>query len=113
MTMTTITQRGGKLMFFMLLTELALLSWYLCSLSYVLTKCGYFKIYREDAIFTDLESFPDSMQRVSDMPQDGYGLMISELLEADIPNSSVSTGVNSMHNEMGLPNEEVCPYFLY
>ncbi|KAJ0500975.1 hypothetical protein HanHA300_Chr11g0395441 [Helianthus annuus] len=61
---------------------------------------------REEAIFTDLESFPDSMQRVSDIPQDGYGLMISELLDADIPNSSVSTGVNSMHNEMSLPNEE-------
>ncbi|KAK9048056.1 hypothetical protein SSX86_032981 [Deinandra increscens subsp. villosa] len=59
-----------------------------------------------EAIFTDLESFPERMQRVSDMPQDGYGLMISELLEADIPNSSVSTGVNSMHNEMSLPNEE-------
>ncbi|XP_023736856.1 uncharacterized protein At4g26450 isoform X1 [Lactuca sativa] len=61
---------------------------------------------REEAIFTDLESFPDSMQRVSDMPQDGYGLMISELLEADIPNSSVSSGVNSMHNEISLQNEE-------
>lgn len=61
---------------------------------------------REEAIFTDLESFPDSMQRVSDMPQDGYGLMISELLEAGIPNSSVTTGVNSMHNEMSLPSEE-------
>lgn len=61
---------------------------------------------REEAIFTDLESFPDSMQRVSDMPQDGYGLMISELLEADIPNSSVSTGVNSMHNDISLQNEE-------
>lgn len=61
---------------------------------------------REEAIFTDLESFPDSMQRVSDMPQDGYGLMISELLEADIPNSTVTTGVNSMHNEMSLQNEE-------
>lgn len=47
------------------------------------------------------------MQRVSDMPQDGYGLMISELLEADIPNSSVSSGVNSMHNEISLQNEEV------
>lgn len=61
---------------------------------------------RDEAIFTDLESFPDNMQRVSDLPQDGYGLMISELLDADIPNSSVSTGVNSMHNEMSLQNEE-------
>ncbi|KAI3810127.1 hypothetical protein L1987_19736 [Smallanthus sonchifolius] len=61
---------------------------------------------REEAIFTGLESFPDSMQRVSDMPGDGYGLMISELLAADIPNSSVSTGVNSLHNEMSLPTEE-------
>ncbi|KAJ9562749.1 hypothetical protein OSB04_007909 [Centaurea solstitialis] len=66
---------------------------------------------REEAIFTDLESFPDSMQRVSDLPQDGYGLMISELLEADIPNSTVPTGVNSMHNEMSLQNEEVSRYF--
>nr|GEU29072.1 hypothetical protein [Tanacetum cinerariifolium] len=61
---------------------------------------------RDEAIFTDLESFPDNMQRVSDLPQDGYGLMISELLDADIPNSSVSTGVNSIHNEMSLQNEE-------
>ncbi|PWA80021.1 hypothetical protein CTI12_AA069590 [Artemisia annua] len=61
---------------------------------------------RDEAIFTDLESFPDNMQRVSDLPQDGYGLMISELLDADIPNSSVSTGVNAMHNEMSLQNEE-------
>lgn len=61
---------------------------------------------RDEAIFTDLESFPDNIQRVSDLPQDGYGLMISELLDADIPNSSVSTGVNSMHNEMSLQNEE-------
>ncbi|XP_071697167.1 uncharacterized protein At4g26450-like isoform X2 [Rutidosis leptorrhynchoides] len=61
---------------------------------------------RDEAIFTDLGSFPDSMQRVGDMPQDGYGLTISELLDADIPNSSVSTGVNSIHNEMSLQNEE-------
>lgn len=61
---------------------------------------------RDEAIFTDLESFPDSMQRVSDMPPDGYGLMISELLDADIPNSSVSNSVNSMHNQMSLQNEE-------
>nr|XP_043621402.1 uncharacterized protein At4g26450 [Erigeron canadensis] len=61
---------------------------------------------RDEAIFTDLGSFPDSMQRVSDMPQDGYGLMISELLEADIPNSTVSSDVNSMHNEMSLQNED-------
>ncbi|XP_071725734.1 uncharacterized protein At4g26450-like isoform X2 [Rutidosis leptorrhynchoides] len=61
---------------------------------------------RDEAIFTDLGSFPESMPRVSDMRQDGYGLMMSDLLDADIPNSSVSTGVNSMPNEMSLQNEE-------
>lgn len=50
------------------------------------------------------------MQRVSGIPQDGYGIMISELLDADIPNSSVPAGVNSMHNEMSLQNDEVFSY---
>lgn len=40
--------------------------------------------------------------------QDGYGLMISELLGSDSPNcSSVPTDLNSLHNHMGLPNSEV------
>lgn len=40
--------------------------------------------------------------------QDGYGLMISELLGNDSPNSSsVPTDLNSLHNHMGLQNAEV------
>lgn len=64
---------------------------------------------KEETIFTGLESFPDQAQGVNEIPdgQDGYGLMISELLGADIPNCSpVQPDINSMHNEMGIHNEE-------
>ncbi|ONH99552.1 hypothetical protein PRUPE_6G035900 [Prunus persica] len=59
--------------------------------------------------FTPLEGFPNHAQNTSDIPdvQDGYGLMISELLGNDFPNcSSVPEDLNSMHNEIGLHNGE-------
>lgn len=52
----------------------------------------------------------NNTQNVNDISgvQDGYGLMISELLGNDMPNcSSVPPDVNSLHSEMGLNNGEV------
>lgn len=65
--------------------------------------------FRGDNVFTDLDGFPNNVPNASGMPdaQDGYGLMISELLGNDSPNcSSVPADLNSLHN-MGLPNAEV------
>lgn len=39
--------------------------------------------------------------------QDGYGLMISELLGNNSPSCSVPTDLNYLHNHMGLQNAEV------
>ncbi|XP_042007084.1 uncharacterized protein At4g26450-like isoform X1 [Salvia splendens] len=64
---------------------------------------------RGDTVFTDLDGLPTNVHNANGMPdvQDGYGLMISELLGSDSPNcSSVPTDLNSLHNHMGLPNEE-------
>ncbi|KAG8386571.1 hypothetical protein BUALT_Bualt03G0162200 [Buddleja alternifolia] len=64
---------------------------------------------RGDNVFTDLDGFPNNVHNANEIPdvQDGYGLMISELLGNDSPNcSSVPTDLNSLHNHMGLPNEE-------
>ncbi|KAK2971953.1 hypothetical protein RJ640_004973 [Escallonia rubra] len=64
---------------------------------------------KEGMVFPGLESFPTHAENANDIPdgQDGYGLMISELLGADIPNcSSVPPDVNSMHNEMVIHNGE-------
>ncbi|KAH6778666.1 hypothetical protein C2S51_009978 [Perilla frutescens var. frutescens] len=64
---------------------------------------------RGDTVFTDLDGFPNNAHNANGMPdvQDGYGLMISELLGNDSPNcSSVPTDLNSLHNHMGLPNAE-------
>ncbi|KAG8365208.1 hypothetical protein BUALT_Bualt18G0080500 [Buddleja alternifolia] len=64
---------------------------------------------REDAVFTDLGGFHDNVHNANEIPevQDGYGLMISELLGNDNPNcSSVPTDLNSLHNDIGLPNGE-------
>ncbi|KAL1556099.1 hypothetical protein AAHA92_11763 [Salvia divinorum] len=64
---------------------------------------------RGDNVFTDLDGLPNNVHSANGMPdvQDGYGLMISELLGSDSPNcSSVPTDLNSLHNHMGLPNEE-------
>ncbi|XP_042010392.1 uncharacterized protein At4g26450-like isoform X1 [Salvia splendens] len=64
---------------------------------------------RGDTVFTDLDGLPTNVHNANGMPdvQDGYGLMISELLGSDSPNcSSVPTDLNILHNHMGLPNEE-------
>ncbi|KAK4398697.1 hypothetical protein Sango_1345200 [Sesamum angolense] len=64
---------------------------------------------RRGDMFTDLDGFPNNVHNANGIPdvQDGYGLMISELLGNDIPNcSSVPTDLNSLHNHMGLPNAE-------
>ena len=69
-------------------------------------------MYRTETAYTGLEGFSNNAQNTNDSPdvQDGYGLMISELLGGDFPNcSSVSGDISSMHNEMGLPNGEVLP----
>lgn len=61
-------------------------------------------------MYTDLESFPNHAQSTGDIPdvQDGYGLMISELLGNDFPNcSSVPGNINPLHNDIGLQNGEV------
>ncbi|KAI3466360.1 hypothetical protein Pfo_023023 [Paulownia fortunei] len=64
---------------------------------------------RGDTVFTDLDGFPNNVHNANEIPdvQDGYGLMISELLGNDSPNcSSVPTDLNSLHNDVGLPNGE-------
>ncbi|XP_059666618.1 uncharacterized protein At4g26450 isoform X2 [Cornus florida] len=64
---------------------------------------------KAEPVFTDLESFPNHTQNTSDIAdaQDGYGLMISELLGTDISNCpSVPPDINSLHNEMALHNGE-------
>lgn len=64
---------------------------------------------RGDTVFTDLDGFSNNVHNANGMPdvQDGYGLMISELLGNDSPNcSSVPTDLNSLHNHMGLQNAE-------
>ncbi|KAL8147011.1 hypothetical protein AgCh_004652 [Apium graveolens] len=64
---------------------------------------------KDEALFTGLDSLTNNSQNVNDISgvQDGYGLMISELLGNDMPNcSSVPPDVNSLHSEMGLNNGE-------
>ncbi|CAK9157814.1 unnamed protein product [Ilex paraguariensis] len=64
---------------------------------------------KDETVYTGLESFPTHAHNSNDMPdvQDGYGLMISELLGNDIPScSSVSADINFLHNDMGLDNGE-------
>ncbi|XP_073302800.1 uncharacterized protein At4g26450 [Primulina huaijiensis] len=64
---------------------------------------------RADSVFTNLDGFPNNLHNVNEIPdvQDGYGLMFSDLLGNHSPhNSSVPTGLNSLHSEMGLPNGE-------
>lgn len=56
---------------------------------------------------SSLEDFQNPMDSTGDHPdaQDGYGLMISELLGNDISScSSVAVDITGLHNEMGLPN---------
>ncbi|GER33894.1 50S ribosomal protein L1 [Striga asiatica] len=65
---------------------------------------------RGDAVFTDLDGFSNTSHNANGIPdvQDGYGLMISELLGHDNPSCSLSnqTDLNSLHNHMDLPNTE-------
>ncbi|ESW20665.1 hypothetical protein PHAVU_005G005100 [Phaseolus vulgaris] len=60
---------------------------------------------KTETMFPGLEGFPNHAQNAADIHdvQDGYGLMISELLGSDFTNcSSVPGDINSVHNEMGL-----------
>ncbi|XP_004499683.1 uncharacterized protein At4g26450 [Cicer arietinum] len=62
---------------------------------------------KTEAMFTGLEGFSSHAQNAADIHdvQDGYGLMISELLGTDFANcSSVPDDINSVHNEIGLDN---------
>uniref|UniRef100_A0A7N0VAP4 Uncharacterized protein n=1 Tax=Kalanchoe fedtschenkoi TaxID=63787 RepID=A0A7N0VAP4_KALFE len=65
---------------------------------------------REEAVYTGLNSFPSHARSATDGTdgsdvQDGYGLMISELLGNEIPNCSAVTGdISSLHNDMDLHN---------
>lgn len=65
-------------------------------------------------MFPGLEGFSNQAQNAADIHdvQDGYGLMISELLGPDFPNcSSVPpVDISSVHNEMGLHNGTVQYY---
>ncbi|KAF3453231.1 hypothetical protein FNV43_RR03671 [Rhamnella rubrinervis] len=64
---------------------------------------------KTETVFPGLEGFSNPAQNASDIPdvQDGYGLMISELLGSDFPNcSSVPGDMNSMHNDIVLHNGE-------
>lgn len=64
---------------------------------------------KEETVFTGLESFPSHAQSTNGISdaQDGYGLMISELLGNDITNcSSVPADIDSLHNDMALHNGE-------
>ncbi|KAF7833850.1 uncharacterized protein G2W53_016183 [Senna tora] len=65
---------------------------------------------KTEAMFPGHDGFSNHAQNAADMTdvQDGYGLMISELLGSDFTNcSSVSGDINSVHNEMGLHNGTV------
>ncbi|XP_042494449.1 uncharacterized protein At4g26450 isoform X2 [Macadamia integrifolia] len=60
-------------------------------------------------VYSSLENFPNHTESTGDLPdvQDGYGLMISELLGTDISNcSSVQTNISGLHTEMSLHNGE-------
>ncbi|XP_051124809.1 uncharacterized protein At4g26450-like [Andrographis paniculata] len=63
---------------------------------------------RADTLFTDLDGFPNNMHNSDGIPdvQDGYGLMISELLGNDSPSCSAQTDLNSLNNHMALSNTE-------
>ncbi|KAF4349124.1 hypothetical protein F8388_024392 [Cannabis sativa] len=64
---------------------------------------------KTETVYTDLDEIHNHAQNTGGIPdtQDGYGLMISELLGNDFPNcSAVPEHINPMHNDIGLPNEE-------
>ncbi|KAL2475923.1 Uncharacterized protein Adt_36659 [Abeliophyllum distichum] len=65
---------------------------------------------RAAAVLTDPDGFPNNVHNATEIPdiQGGYGLVVSELLEDNIPNSSsIPTDLNSLHSDMRLPNGEV------
>lgn len=67
-------------------------------------------LHRSEVVFTGTDGFSDNAHSTNNIPhsQDGYGLMISELLGNDIANCSpLPEDINSLHNDMGLHNEEV------
>ncbi|KAM0995741.1 hypothetical protein TB2_005687 [Malus domestica] len=62
---------------------------------------------KTEAEFTPLDGFTNHAQNPNDIPdvQDGYGLMISELLGTDFPSCSTVPGdLNPVHNEVDLHN---------
>ncbi|GAA0150693.1 hypothetical protein LIER_09574 [Lithospermum erythrorhizon] len=64
---------------------------------------------RSDSVFTGLDNFHSNSHNNNEVTdaQDGYGLMISELLGNDIANcSAVPPDINSLHNDMDLHSGE-------
>ncbi|CAN4117855.1 unnamed protein product [Withania somnifera] len=64
---------------------------------------------RSEVVFTGTDVFSNNAHSTNNIPhaQDGYGLMISELLGNDITNCSpLPADMNSLHNDMGLHNGE-------
>ncbi|CAN4097113.1 unnamed protein product [Withania somnifera] len=64
---------------------------------------------RSEVVFTGTDGFSNNAHSTNNLPhtQDGYGLMISELLGNDIANCSpLPADMNSLHNDMGLHNGE-------
>lgn len=64
---------------------------------------------RSDSVFTGLDNFQSTSHNTNEVSdvQDGYGLMISELLGNDIQNcSAVQPDINSLHNDMDLHSGE-------
>ncbi|KAK9162811.1 hypothetical protein Syun_003713 [Stephania yunnanensis] len=63
---------------------------------------------KTEAVHSTMEGFPSHMTGTSDLPdaQDGYGLMISELLGTDISNcSTVPAEIAGLHTDISLHNE--------
>lgn len=70
-------------------------------------------MYRTETAFTDIEGFPNPAPNTVDIPdaQDGYNLMISELLGNDFSNcTSVQGEINHLDN-ISLHNGEVLTVF--
>lgn len=64
---------------------------------------------RSEVVFTGTDGFSNNAHSTNNIShaQDGYGLMISELLGNDIANCSpLPADMNSLHNDMGLHNGE-------
>lgn len=62
---------------------------------------------KSEVVFTGTDSFSDNAHSTNNIPhaQDGYGLMISELLGNDIANCPpLPADMDSLHNDMGLHN---------